>query len=476
MTGAGMMYRRLVQAVARRGSARSVYSQDTTLSRRGLLTRADRRARELSALGVAPGQLVALSMGNVVELLVGLLAVSKIGAVAAVVDAGAGDKPLLALASRLPIRAVIRRPRGAALSAVPRSPAANKDTGRVDYPDTYRVVSRRRLAASLLSVDVLQPAETMPTLPPATEMVIEARGIGGTVRDVAMDGASLAAAGLASASALSIDEGSRLLTTQPLTIPRFFIPVILGWLSSEAQLVMAEGSALGVAKTFERLIVVESVRHLIGMARAIKTGGGPLTLAPVVVAATAPTGLGRTFKAAFGDAGRQVLLLEELGVLAHRPLSRHATFVPAHGVALSPGAAMQIGGHELLAQTAHTVAAVPDIPATHPGAVADAPFRHTGYAGRFNKADALSRVLGRDDGLVALEGRRACLDQVEDALLTHRRLTWARAFVESTDDGEPMLRVEYRATGQTDVDDLEEHALDVLPPYMVPRALLRLPS
>jgi len=473
------MYGRLQQAVSHRGSARSVYGQDTTLSRRGLLTRADRRARELSGLGVQSGDLVALSMGNVVDLLVLLLATSKLGAAAAVVDPANGDRSLLELTGQLPVRAVVRRPRGATLSATSRAAIGAGTTGTMDYGETATVTSRRRLASSLLSVDVLEPRGERPTLPGGTEVVVEARGIGGVVRYVAADGPTLEAAGKASVSALELDEGARLLTAQPLTVPRFFLPVVLGWLASEAQLVMAEGpavsSVLPLARAHERLVVIESVRQLLEMTRAIKTAGSSVSLRPVIVQSTAAPGLGRSFKAAFGEPGRQLLLLEELGVIAHRPLTRGSAFTPADGVSLCAGAAMETGGHELLAQTPHDVSTVPEIPETHPGALADPPFRHTGYAGRFSKAGALNEILGRDDGLVGLEGRRACLDQVEEALLDHRRLTYVRAFVERTSDGEAELHIEYRATGQTEVEDLEEHAIGTLPPHMVPRSLSRLP-
>ena len=66
--------------------------------------------------------------------------------------------------------------------------------------------------------------------------------------------------------------------------------------------------------------------------------------------------------------------------------------------------------------------------------------------------------------------------QAGHQLLEHRRLTWVRAHLESDADGDPSLWVEYRATGQTEVEDLEEHAIAQLPPTMVPRRFVRLPD
>lgn len=464
------MYARLAAAVAGKGSARSVYGPENTLSRRGLLIRADRRARELTGLKVGPGSLVALSLGNVAELVVMLLACSKLRAIAVPIDPAHGERIIRETAERLPLHAVIRRPRG-------------QEAEAPDYGEAYGFRSRRRLSGSLLAIDVLDPpAELLRavSLPAGAELVLPVRGIGGVVRDVVRTRAQLQAVGEAAASAMELHAGVRLLCAQPLIVPRFFDPVILGWLASEAQLVMAEGSAvdavLPVAPLHEELVVIDSVRQFLELSRALKARGTTLPLTPVVPQATVPVGVGRALGPTLTRPARQLLLLEEIGVLAHRVLQGGAAFEPAAGVKLLAGAPMQTGGHEVLVDTAQVSACLPPVPPTEPGAVAEAPWHHTGYAGRFDKDGRLLEVLGRDDGLVALEGRRACLDNIEEVLLEHRRLTWVRAHLESDADGDPSLWVEYRATGQTEVEDLEEHAIAQLPPTMVPRRFVRLPD
>lgn len=463
----GHIYARLAAAVARSGTPRSVYAQDTTLSRRGLLTRADKRARELAGAGVTTGDLVALSMGNVPQLLVLLLACSKLRAVPVLVDPANGDRTLVDTAARLPLRAVVRRPRGL-------------ETSAIEYGGGYQVRSRRRLSSSLLTLDLLEPpGSILADLSADTELVMEVRGIGGVARDLVRTGPHLEAIGRAAVSALGIDDGARILCAQPFTVPRFFDPVVLGWLESESQLVMAEGpalhSVLPIARSYENLIVVDSLRQLLELSRALKVGGTTLPLRPVVPQATMPLATGRALKQAFGNPGAQLLLLEELGVLGAREIERGARFRVADGVQLTAGAPMQVGGQEVLAQTEPAPRSIPEIPATEPGAIADPPWRHTGYAGRFGKSGTLLEVLGRDDGLVALEGRRACLDAIEEVMLEHRRVTWAHATVRPTADGDPEVHVEYRATGTTEVEDLEEHVIGRLPPYMVPRVLTREP-
>ncbi|MBK8717780.1 MAG: AMP-binding protein [Deltaproteobacteria bacterium] len=302
----GHFHARIVEAVDRSGTPRSVYSQDTTLSRRGLLTRAERRARELAGMGVGPRDLVALSMGNVAEFLILLVALSKLDAVAMPVDPANGDGTLLRATERLPVRAVIRRPRGL-------------ETAALDYPAGYIVRSRKRLTSSLLTVDILEPPESLAALPIGrdVELVMEARGIGGVLRDTLRTGAQLREIGRAARSTLALDAGAKILCAQPFTVPRFFDPVVLGWLESEAQLVMAEGPAPGsvvpIARTTENLVVVESVRQLIDLARAVRAGGATLPIVPVIPQATVPIENGRMFKQAFGTSLRQLLLLEEVG-------------------------------------------------------------------------------------------------------------------------------------------------------------------
>ena len=59
-------------------------------------------------------------------------------------------------------------------------------------------------------------------------------------------------------------------------------------------------------------------------------------------------------------------------------------------------------------------------------------------------------------------------------MLRHRRITTAEAIVEYDVDGNPYVHLHYRATGSTELDDLDEFMVDSLPPYMVPRQATRL--
>ncbi|MCB9703833.1 MAG: acyl--CoA ligase [Myxococcales bacterium] len=470
-TNEGQIYRWLASAVKSGGSQRSVDSQEATLSRRGLLLRADRRARELAGLKLGAGDLIALSMGNVTEFLVLLLAVSKLGAIAAPVDPANGDHSLLGTCRRLPVKAVIRRPRGL-------------DNAPLTYPEGYELTSRRKLSGSLLELDVLTPpAELGAPLPADAEFVFETAGADGTLRDVIRSGRQLAAIGEAMRSLLEIEAGTHIACAQPLTSPRFFDPALFGWLASEARLVIADTPSLHALlpshPAYERLLVVDLLHNFQGAARSLKAAGQTRPLTAVIPQATVATTHATPLRQVFEVDPVQLLLLEEVGILGARTMRRGQRYRVAPGVELAAGDAYPGDGRELLCRPSEPVLTLPTTPTGEVGGPAEAGpegeagWIHSGYLGRFSTRGELSEIRGRSDRLVNLEGRRASLDAIEAALLDHRRITQAHARVDHDVDGNPHVSVTYVATGETPVDDLQEHVVAALPPYMVPRVLER---
>ena len=468
VAGAGQMYRWLDEVVPRAGSQRSLDSQDTTLSRRGLLIRADKRARELAGLKIGAGDIVALSMGNVAEFIVLLLAVSKLGAIAMPVDPANGDRSLLGVASRLPVRAVLRRPRGL-------------ENSPLQYPEGYKLLARRKLSGSLLEIDTLEVSDDLRqlSLPGDTEYICETAGADGVLHDVLRSGAHLRWIGENAAAMLDLSAGTHLACAQAFTSPRFFDPVVLGWLASEARLVMADNptleSVLPPVGTYERLVVVDLLYSLQTAARALKAAGAARELLAVIPQATIATSHGRPLRQVFGENPRQLLLLEEIGILGIRAMHRGERFEPPPGIELRAGGAHG-AGHEVLFKPRLPVVTRPPLADTQPGGPVDgAPgWHHTGYLGHFNAHGALGEVPGRTDSLVNLEGRRASLRTIEAAMLRHRRITDAAAEVEYDVDGNPFVHLRFRATGLTPLDDLDEFMVDSLPPYMVPRQTTRI--
>src|SRR5882672_602958 len=110
------LYQWLSNVATDRGSGKALVYRDTYLSWRGLLHRVDRRAQELSAMGIGPGAWVGLMLGNVPDFVILALALSKIGAVVVPLDPTTGARELEMILEAAPLRALITRPRGAETS------------------------------------------------------------------------------------------------------------------------------------------------------------------------------------------------------------------------------------------------------------------------------------------------------------------------------------------------------------------------
>src|SRR5438045_1029612 len=88
------------------GNTAIVY-RDTYLSWRGLAHRVDRRAQELGAMGVGAGAWVGVMLGNVPELAILALAISKVGGVLVPLDPTTSARDLDMVLDAAPLRALI---------------------------------------------------------------------------------------------------------------------------------------------------------------------------------------------------------------------------------------------------------------------------------------------------------------------------------------------------------------------------------
>lgn len=459
--GPGQFYEWLTQAVKRGGSQRTLYTPETTLSRRGLLTRADKRARELTSLGLKAGDVLAVSLGNVVEYFVMLMGASKLGVIILPVDPANGDRTLVDAMRRIPVRAVIRRQRG--LEAAP-----------LQYPRSYALKSRRQLSATMVAADVLdRPGSLRPGPRADVELIVEATGPDGVQRYVHRTGPQIAAIGHAAAAALALEEKWRLVCVESLTEPAFFDPVVLGWLASDAQLVVTSGPDLGeglaLAHGGHKTIVFASRPVFSALGRSLAVRNESLDLTPVLPDIGSTARFARTCRQRFSNPPRELIAQEEVGIIGVNDKSLSA----AEGIEARPGETID-DRVELAIRSTQCGELWPAPPQDVTGAVDADGFVRTGLTAQFTKSGVLKEVVGRRDGLARIEGRRASLGQIADAMTAHRRVTWARAQVEPDADGEPALRLSYVATGQTEVEDIEEHAVGQLPPYLVPHEFIRL--
>lgn len=145
-----LLYSWLEKAVKSKGSARALIYRDTYLSWRGLKHRVDRRAREFDAMGVRPGDLVGLMLGNVPDFIILSLALSKLRAAPVPLDPTTSTRELEMLMSVVPIRGLITRPRGgdAPLPNANNGADGSSPTSRSRPPpqDPIAAVTHRRVA------------------------------------------------------------------------------------------------------------------------------------------------------------------------------------------------------------------------------------------------------------------------------------------------------------------------------------------
>jgi acyl-CoA synthetase (AMP-forming)/AMP-acid ligase II len=457
----GWIHASAARAVALGPSTRVLYAPETTLSRRGLLERADRRARELAGLGLRAGDVLALCLGNVVDLLVLTVAASKLGAVIMPVDAANGDRPLREALARRPTRLVVRRPRG--LEAAP-----------LELPPGYVLRSRRQPAGALWVAEVLDPPGGDPP-PEGVEVIVAAVGADAVAREVWRRGETLEAIGRSAAALLGLDASTRLVCMLPLTTPSLFDAAVLGWLASPAALAIgtADGpdTLLALARTGEarRIVGLESASGWTRLCRSLAVADGAVELAafvpgplpmPLPVPAT---------RARLGRAARELWHLEETGLLGARDGDGEFTLPP--GVALE-----RAPDGEIVARTAQAGVVAPAVPAGHIGARRDDGAVWTGWRGDLDAGGRPRGAPTRTDALVHLDGRRVSLLEIERAIRSHPRITWAEVSVEVDADGEARPIVRYSATGTTELEDLAEHAVGGLPPYLVPRRFERVPA
>ena len=452
---AGRLTSWLEAAAGRGGSKRAIYAPETTLSRRGVKTRVAKRARELAAAGVGPGDVVVVALGNVPDLLSSILACDALDAVALPLDPTMGDRGLEIVAERVGLKAVLRRPKG---------PDAPPPT----FPG-HEVRGRRRLPMSRIALDALAPASSRPAAPAGARLLHLTPADDGGHLLLAWGDEAVGVAADRVVPALELDEGRPLLCAGLLTVPLLTMVAVPAWLATGAPLVLAD--ALDLATLRPHL----SARPVgIGPASGFAAFAGHATAArvpPTLDLAVLGPATAKGLAAAFAGTHRELLALEELGLLGTRPLAKGGPWTPCTGLTFRRGAAMSGGEDELLVTGARPPVALPPLAPDAPGTPADeAGALHTGFAARFDRGGRPTHIEGRDDALVWVDGRRGSLETVEQAALAHPEVTWARADL-GAPDGTDGARVELRYGATSPLDDLRPHMVATVPPHMVPERI-----
>ena len=97
-------------------------------------------------------------------------------------------------------------------------------------------------------------------------------------------------------------------------------------------------------------------------------------------------------------------------------------------------------------------------------------FLRTGDIGRLDKAGRL-QLLGREDDLVKVDGKRVALGEVEGCLESFPKVKAAQAMVITDPLTGPMVVARVVARGSVEAEEIIDHCARNLAPYKVPRRI-----
>ncbi len=490
-----MLYKWLNDSQESRGSAKALVYRDTYLSWRGLADRVDRRAQELSGLGIKRGHWVGLMLGNVPDFAILALALSKIGATVVPLDPTTGPRDLQLILDHAPLRALITRPRGGV------------DATAATAPKASPVESRRQLQRTLLGCTVYK-APAVPA--PAAAVVLFTNDSSGKPKGVLRQDAHLEAGAAQIQRALDVTADDRILTIVPLFSAYGFDFGFLQALRTGATLYLEDDVA---ASRIVKLLREQEINVLPG------TPGLYAGLAKVATAkplkmkrvryvsggSALPEATATAFRARLGQRVWPLFHTTEAGLIAcdkkggvaatvgkpvdgvetrltappperrdghagengpdgeaegESPIERHALWVRSEAVAPEfVGPSSRVGN---VARAAGT---------TPIGQVDGEGWLRTGDVIRVDKAGRIFLV-GREDRVVKVDGKRVALDEVRGCLESFSKVQSAEVRVIDDPLGGPLMVADVVLFEKCDAEELIDYCAKNLAPYKVPRRIL----
>lgn len=464
-------------------------------------------------MGLEEGSWVGLMLGNVPDFAILSLALSKIGAAVVPIDPTTGTRELELTLAAAPLRALITRPRGSeATGSVPTGPPTPSALARgrvVQDPSAAEVSEvRKRLQGTLLTCSIYKRDDPDFGIDPVAVM-FTADSLGdpkGALRtrenvEAVVDN---------SIAALEIDDSSRLLVAVPLYhaygwdlgflpalrtgatmyLEEEISPVRVGKILREQAIDVLPGTPSMYAD-LARLPTAKPLRSgKTGKAPRFLAGGAPLssdvagsfydrynvrvlscyhtTEAGMIAfdrAGKSPQTVGKpagdievrvtTEKGAKLAAGKKGVVWARGGAIS--PLSIGPYHEDAAGGEADGRGARRAGrggGDDGLAA---------DVSRADPNG-----WFRTGDMGKLDKSGKLT-LLGREDHVVKVEGKRVALGEVEGCLEAFPTVQRARARLGTGATNEAMVVAEVVAEGACEAEDLIDHCAKNLAPYKVPR-------
>jgi len=483
-----LLYRWLKDTVKQKGGAKALVYRDTYLSWRGLLHRVDRRASEFKTIGVRPGDWVGLMLGNVPDFVILSLALSKLRAAPLPLDPTTSTRELEMIMSVTPLRGLITRPRGGDAPLPSATPAAGKK-GAAKHKQTPE--SRRRLQGTLLSCSIypLEPA-AQPKGDEAIVAILCTADSAGDPKPVERTQANMAAEADHVAHALGLTDEDRTLLTVPMFHSFGFDVGLAASLRVGAAVYLEDDVAPnrilklirehkitlfpGNATLFESMARLPSARPLTHKpVRLVSAGGGLVG------------SLADGFQKKFGVRPLGCFHTTETGTVSIDTKGQSGDTVgkPVEGVELrvtSPktGKTAASGRKGVLWVRSASVSRLElSAPLSIEGSV---PVGGRDGEGWYRTGDIASvdrggrlKLVGRDDDLVRVEGKRVALGEVEGCIESFPKVSAAQARVITDPLGGPMVvaKVVLKGKGKVDPEAIIDHCARNLSPYKVPRRI-----
>lgn len=484
-----LLYSWLKTAVKAKGSSKALIYRDTYLSWRGLLHRVDRRAREFQGLGVRPGDLVGLMLGNVPDFIILSLALSKLRAAPLPLDPTTSTRELEMLMAIVPLRGLITRPRGGD-APLPASSTTRPGRGRGGKATPE---SRRRLQGTLLSCAIY--ATDTPSLPrrkaDQIAAVLVTADSAGDPKPVERTAANLAAQAEQLTAALRLTEEDRILLTVPLFNAFGFDVGMVTGLHAQATIYLEDEIA---PHRIMKLVREQKVTLLPGsntlfaelgrIPSARPISHKPLRLLSLGGGLSGPTL--ESFRKKYGHRPLSCFHTAETGMISIdlRGQSGNTVGKAIPGLEVrvvntrtgKPAAAGREGalwlrGSSISPLTLSETAVAAD--GTSVGTRdADGWFR-TGDLVSLDRAKRLT-LRGREDDLVRVDGKRVALGEVEGCIEACPEVSAAQARLITDPLGGPMVVAKVVLATEhngVDAETIIDHCARNLAPYKVPRRI-----
>ncbi len=403
-----MIFKWLEDVVRLRGAAHAVVQRDTYLSFRGLVHRANRRMKELKALGVEPRDAVGVMLGNVADYIVLTVAVDQLGATLVPIPPLCSGSELDAVQELIPLRALITRPGAKVLE--------RGDEERA--PHSPAPTARRRLQGSLLSCALFPRPEQAPE---DTTVVFVTAAAGGRYERVCRSAEDLAAEAENLALALGISEGDRIGAALPFHHPFGFMIGVTMTVGYGAQLHLDDDlsarSVLSRVREADLTLVPVSrtlLRELCELP-AVRPLAKDAEVRFLCVEGTVGKALAQGFFKTFKVRAHGGFHRPATGLIAVDPdgKSPHTVGLPVDGLELQvvngDGGAVAQGRRGRLLVRGPGVRAAED---------AEDDWLDTGERGLLDKQGRL-KLLPRSDDLCCVEGLLVSLEEIRQALMTH---------------------------------------------------------